>query len=242
MLDGFLAYLGAQVGRSLYVWGAQGETDITERWIRTRESSEANVQRVLRLWKTLKEQGVSPIAAYDCSGLIMHYLKDMTGFFKSDMTAAGLCRACAPVSRGALQRGDLLFRDNGTKVHHVGIYMGDGTAVEAEGRDVGVTRRALDAGGAEYWNRYGRLPLPGAPAAEAPKEAYFAVCSGGSVYLRRGPGAETQKLGTVHRGDKLLALPAEDGWCEVAAMQKNGIASGYMAERYVKRETMKNGE
>ena len=86
------------------------------------------------------------------------------------------------------------------------------------------------------------MPLPGAPEAEAPKEAYFAVCSGGSVYLRRGPGAETQKLGTVHRGDKLLALPAEDGWCEVAAMQKNGIASGYMAERYVKRETMKNGE
>ena len=88
MLDGFLAYLDAQVGRSLYVWGAQGETDITERWIRTRESSETNVQRVLRLWKTLKEQGVSPIAAYDCSGLIMHYLKDMTGFFKSDMTAS----------------------------------------------------------------------------------------------------------------------------------------------------------
>lgn len=242
MLEGFLAYLEAQVGRSLYVWGAQGETDITERWIRTRESSEANVQRVLRLWERLKEEGISPIAAYDCSGLIMHYLKDKAGFFKSDMTAAGLCRACAPVPRGALQRGDLLFRDNGTKVHHVGIYMGDGTAVEAEGRDVGVTRRALDAGGAGYWNRYGRLPLPGAPEAEAPKEAYFAVCGGGSVYLRCGPGAQTRKLGTVHRGDKLLALPAEGGWCEVAAMQESGIARGYMAERYVRREARMAGE
>ena len=162
MIDEFIEYLDAQVGRSLYVWGAQGQTEITEKWIRSRETSEANVQRVVAFWKELQAKGISPIAAYDCSGLIMHYLQDMTGFYKNDLSAAGLYRNCAPVRRSALEKGDLVFRDNGSKVHHVGVYLGDGTAIEAQGRDAGVTRRTLDAGGKGYWNRYGRLPLPDA--------------------------------------------------------------------------------
>ena len=121
MIDEFIEYLDAQVGRSLYVWGAQGQTEITEKWIRSRETSEANVQRVVAFWKELQAKGISPIAAYDCSGLIMHYLQDMTGFYKNDLSAAGLYRNCAPVRRSALEKGDLVFRDNGSKVHHVGV-------------------------------------------------------------------------------------------------------------------------
>ena len=188
MINEFIEYLDAQVGRSLYVWGAQGQTDITEAWIRSRETSEANVQRVLALWKKLQAEGISPIAAYDCSGLIMHYLQDITGFYKTDLSAAGLYGKCTPVTRNALKKGDLVFRHNGTKIHHVGVYAGDGTAIESQGRDVGVTRRALDASGTGYWNRYGRLPLPDAPEPEKPEPAktYFATVGGGSVYVRSG--------------------------------------------------------
>lgn len=238
MIDAFIEYLNAQAGRSLYVWGAQGQTDITEKWIRSRENSEANVQRVLSFWEKLKEKGISPIAAYDCSGLIMHYLQDVTGFYKSDLSAAGLYRKCTPIARGALQKGDLVFRDNGSKVHHVGVYLGGGTVIEAQGRDVGVTRRALDAGGVGYWNRYGRLPLPDAPEVEKAEaeQAYFATVRGGSVHVRRGRSSAHPSLGIARVGGRMLALPAEDGWCEVAAVFNGAITKGYMAERYVKRE------
>ncbi len=238
MIDEFIEYLDAQVGRSLYVWGAQGQTEITEKWIRSRETSEANVQRVVAFWKELQAKGISPIAAYDCSGLIMHYLQDMTGFYKNDLSAAGLYRNCASVRRSALEKGDLVFRDNGSKVHHVGVYLGDGTAIEAQGRDAGVTRRALDAGGKGYWNRYGRLPLPDAPPVEEPDTvgAYFATVGGGSVNVRSGRGTAHPVLGIAHAGERLLAMPAEAGWCEVAAALRGTLTKGYMAERYVRRE------
>ena len=58
MIDEFIEYLDAQVGRSLYVWGAQGQTEITEKWIRSRETSEANVQRVVAFWKELQAKGI----------------------------------------------------------------------------------------------------------------------------------------------------------------------------------------
>lgn len=238
MINEFIEYLDAQVGRSLYVWGAQGQTDITEAWIRSRETSEANVQRVLALWKKLQAEDISPIAAYDCSGLIMHYLQDITGFYKTDLSAAGLYSKCTPVTRNALKKGDLVFRHNGTKIHHVGVYAGDGTAIESQGRDVGVTRRALDASGTGYWNRYGRLPLPDAPEPEKPEPAktYFATVGGGSVYVRSGRSSTSSALGVAYAGDRMLALPAESGWCEIAVALDGKLAKGYMGESYVKRE------
>lgn len=233
MIDGFINYLEAQVGHGIYVWGAQGQTDITEKWIRARETSEANVQRVLKFWKALEAEGVSPIAAYDCSGLIMHYLQDEVGFFKNDLSSAGLYSQCTPIERSALKRGDLVFRHNGTKIHHVGVYMGDGTAVEAQGRDVGVVRRDLNAGGAGYWNRYGRLAL--SEDEEESTGAYFATVGGASVNVRQGASSLTQSLGVAHAGEPMLAMPAKNGWCPVAAALNDTIVSGYMAEQYVKR-------
>jgi cell wall-associated NlpC family hydrolase len=63
--------------------------------------------------------------SYDCSGLVMvafakigiklpHYTKTMVGYGKA-------------VSRGALQRGDIVFPSN----HHVAIYLGDGMMIHA---------------------------------------------------------------------------------------------------------------
>ncbi len=234
MKEDFIGYLLGHVGRAIYVWGGQGETDITEEWIRARETSAANAERAIAYWKKQQAAGISPIAAFDCSGLIVHYLKDVAGFLKSDMTAAGLYRQCTPVARNDLARGDLVFRHNGKKIHHVGVYLGDGTAVEAQGRDAGVTRRALDAGGTGYWNRCGRLPLPAGAGGEH-GHACFATVGGGSVYVRAGRGKAHKALGVAHKGDALLALPPEDGWCQVAAVLNGAIATGYMAERYVER-------
>ena len=157
MIDKFIDFLRSQVGRSLYVWGAQSETDITEAWIRKRESNnEKQVKRILMLWNKLKAQGISPIAAYDCSGLIVYFLIK-NKIVSSDMSSASLYAKSQKLEKSELKKGDFVFRHNGTKIHHVGVYIGDGKVIESIGRDYGVVERDIDASGKDYWNRYGRF-------------------------------------------------------------------------------------
>ncbi len=160
MIEKFLEFLYAQVDRSIYVWGAQGETDITEEWIRKRESNnEKQVKRVITFWNKLKAKGISPIAAYDCSGLIVYWLLK-NGIIKSDMSSRSLFAKSEEIKRSELKAGDFVFRHNGTKIHHVGVYVGSNKVIECMGRDVGVVERDINASGTSYWNRYGRfMPL-----------------------------------------------------------------------------------
>ena len=232
MMQGFIEYLKAQVGRSVYVWGGQGETDITEKWVRSRENREANIQRVMRFYEGLKAQGISPIRAYDCSGLILFYWKDKMRFFAADMAAAGLFRQCVPIEKAALCPGDLVFRHNGASIHHVGVYIGGGEVIEAEGRDRGVVRRHIDAGGEGYWNRFGRPPFFYAKKAD---DSCFARVNGDSVNLRAGPGTQYPVVAVTHRLDALLARPEREGWCETAAIANGKLQRGYMSAKYIKR-------
>ena len=154
-------YVRSQVGNA-YVWGGQGE-DLSamkdpEAWIRRRETSEKNALRAIVFFREAQSQGKDPVLAYDCSGLIVRFLMN-SGLVSSDMSSRGLYNACAPISRSDLTPGDLVFRHDGSKIFHVGVYMGEGLAGEAKGRDDGVVIRPMDASGRGYWNRYGSLPL-----------------------------------------------------------------------------------
>ena len=136
MKELFIKYLKGHVG-DIYVWGAQGETNITEKWIRRRETGEKNAERAIALWEKRKAEGRSPIAAFDCSGLIVKFLLD-NKLIKKDMSSRGLYSACEKLNdRSQLMPGDLLFRHNGKRIHHVGAYIGCGLVIEAMGRDDG---------------------------------------------------------------------------------------------------------
>lgn len=169
LLSDFLAYLYAQLG-SIYVWGAQGEAVYdgmfsggraftAKAWIEKRETTARNAARALALYNKRAAEGVSIIRAYDCSGLLMRFLISK-GVFSYDMSANGLYGKSEKLSRGQLKQGDLMFRHNGTKAFHVGVYAGDGRVIESMGRDRGVVLRDIDASGASYWNRFGRLERP----------------------------------------------------------------------------------
>lgn len=108
MTELFIKYLKGHVG-DIYVWGAQGETDITEKWIRRRETGEKNAERAIALWEKRKAEGRSPIAAFDCSGLIVKFLLD-NKLIKSDMSSRGLYSACEKLNdRSQLAPGGPAF-------------------------------------------------------------------------------------------------------------------------------------
>ena len=57
------------------------------------------------------------------------------------------------ITRYELKSGDLVFHHNGTKIHHVGVYIGDSMVIHAKGRDEGVVKEKFSM---DDWNRFGR--------------------------------------------------------------------------------------
>ena len=80
-LNEFISYLQEQVNNhSIYVWGAQGQTGITEDWIRKKETSKANGDRAVAYWKKQVNAGYGKtLRAFDCSGLGMYFLQNLSG-------------------------------------------------------------------------------------------------------------------------------------------------------------------
>lgn len=153
----FKEYLLQEVNNhSIYVWGAQGQKSptITSSWIRNMETSESNAARATYYWQKQVKAGYGDVLrAFDCSGLIMYFFENLKGMYK-DMTAHGIYNKSKAKEKSALIEGDFVFYHNGEKVTHVGVYMGDGTVIEAKGRDDGVCRTKLN----EWkWNRFGRF-------------------------------------------------------------------------------------
>ena len=159
-IDDFIAYLESHIGDA-YVWGAQGErvdnrADL-EKWVRCKETSRREADRALAY---IKKATKTPLYAFDCSGLIIHWLRDIKGLIDGDTSAAGLYRQCTQKGKLAawqMQPGDLVFRYSFAKgkMGHVGVYVGNGMVVEAQGRDAGVVMRHLSYGG---WTHQGRHP------------------------------------------------------------------------------------
>jgi cell wall-associated NlpC family hydrolase len=156
----FLAYLESHVGDA-YVWGAQGErvdnrADL-EKWVRRKETSRREADRALAY---IKKATKTPLYAFDCSGLITHWLRDIKGLIDGDTNAQGLYKQCE--QRGKLgawrmEPGGLVFRYSAAKAKmgHVGVYIGDGMVIEAKGRDYGVVNLHLSFGG---WTHQGKHP------------------------------------------------------------------------------------
>ena len=73
--------------------------------------------------------GASP-AGFDCSGLVM-YVYAKLGVYLPHNAAMQFGRT-RPVPRSALVPGDLVFFGwSAASIHHVGIYVGNGTMIDA---------------------------------------------------------------------------------------------------------------
>jgi cell wall-associated NlpC family hydrolase len=73
--------------------------------------------------------GASP-SGFDCSGLVMYVFAKLG--ISLPHNAAMQFAVCTPVARNALAAGDLVFFGSSpATIHHVGIYVGNGTMIDA---------------------------------------------------------------------------------------------------------------
>lgn len=232
-LKEFLDYLEEQVkNHSIYVWGGQGQTgkQITEAWIKKRETTEVNAEAAISFWHKQVEEGYGDVLrAFDCSGLGMYWLQNVKHIFKSDMNANALMGKCETVT--APKAGYWVFRISDGKATHIGYLVDEKTVIHAKGRNYGVVKEEFKA---KSWNRIGKPscfsfeedPEPW-PEPEPGEKKYVWVL-GRSVYVRTEGNKKARKLGIAHRGElhELLSQDAEEPfWYRIDFKGKKGWIS-----------------
>ncbi|WP_373202774.1 C40 family peptidase [Citrobacter amalonaticus] len=107
-----------------------------------------------QIGKPYRWGGTSPRTGFDCSGLVYYAYKDLVKF-RIPRTANEMyhLRDAAPIDRGELKNGDLVFfrtQGRGT-ADHVGVYVGNGKFIQSprSGQEIQITSLSED-----YWQRH----------------------------------------------------------------------------------------
>lgn len=126
----------------------------------------------------------------------------------------------------------------------------DWYVLECRGKDYGLVITKLKDRAWEWWglmDKYyeydvseGGVVAPATPSAPTTAEpvarntSYAAVCGGQGVNVRKGRSTGYASIGKADKGAPMIALPAVNGWCEIAVCLDGKIVTGYMHGDYVK--------
>lgn len=124
------------------------------------EVADAIVKEARRWIGTKYKYGGHTRKGTDCSGLVWTIYRDVAGI-ELPRNSVKQFEYCIPLSREQLSAGDLVFFNtagNGTRVGHVGIYIGDNAFIHASSsRGVRISTFD-DPYYAKIYNRGGRVP------------------------------------------------------------------------------------
>ncbi len=229
-LSEFNTYLNEQIGQP-YLWGGQG-TLLTPNNYKTviarHEKDASNRAKVERFCEDKFASGVTELRGYDCSGLGMYYLQNLTHTLPHDLSANGMMGLCDMTETP--KRGYWLFRVNSDgRATHIGYMVSDTDLIEARGRTYGVVRRRYVK---REWHRIGKASCL---EWDEPKPSTHECVKvrGGSVRVREGNGTMFPSIGTAHRGDLLPCYGQADAdpyWYEVDYKGQRGFIT--CNERY----------
>lgn len=221
-----------------YVYGGVGETwsaAMADAWIKDKNRPVPTGNDRTYYFKTRCAPWIGHRVA-DCSGGIVFamrtespkYPRYTSGDFHDQTSELG------PIATIPEIPGLFVWRSG-----HIGIYIGGGQVIEFRGTAYGCVQTTLAKRDFTHWGKipgveYGQASAPASPASTAPAGAYFATCSGEGVYIRLGRGTQYTAIGVLHKGDKMLALPAVSGWCAISAHKDGKWLTGYMSGQYVR--------
>jgi cell wall-associated NlpC family hydrolase len=139
----------------------------------TVEDSVVTVARA-QLGRRYRWGGERPETGFDCSGLMRHVLK--AAGIELPRTSAEQARIGQPVPRDpkSLIPGDILTFGRGSRISHVGVYIGGGRYIHADSRSGMVTEAPvanLVQRGSSWWKGVRRVMTPPPPPEEEQKTA-----------------------------------------------------------------------
>lgn len=210
-------------GRAGIKWTAEMQAEID----RSTDSKYDSARKYGRKW----------IGHYvaDCSGLVKYICRQfkVTVPHGSNSQWRDSLFEKGAISGNAVPVGALVFKlRNRDDFYHVGIYVGGGNVVEAQGTQTGVVSSRLAS-----WTHYGLVKGIGYSEKRdeviklKPGKAYVDVPNDGTVNIRKAPTTNSTKLGTLREGSECEVVSVEGDWAEVRYS-----ASGYIMSRYLKNK------
>lgn len=197
--------------------------------------------------ETAKAYGSRWIGHYvaDCSGLFSWAFKQLGGYMYhgSNTMWNKYCTAQGKLVNGArsdgkeLKPGTAVFvLKNGSDRSHVGLYIGNGTVIEASGTQTGViTTKITNSKWAEWGELKGVDYTPAASSTStsggggAPAESTgSAIVNDTKVALRSAPSTNATVLTRVDKGQRVQVLQ-DNTWTKVSYMGK----TGYMMTKFL---------
>lgn len=242
---GLVAYAKAQLGLP-YWYGTFGQ--IGSQKLLDSKSKQYKSTGYYTKWTDYPQQYGKRV--HDCVGLIKGYLWSDTPASSpkynasQDKSAQGMYAASivkGTISTFPMKAGQLVYKStsktDAKKIHHVGVYIGDGYVVEAMGHEEGVVKTKFANAGWTHWSQcpyISESSKPGLSYTPAYEGKY--TITGGIVNLRTDAGTSA-KIVTVLKKNAVVACKGNfvnlNGtiWLEV----DSGTYHGYMSMKYLKK-------
>lgn len=213
-----------------YIFGKAGI-----KW--TAEMQEAMNRTTEKKYEQARKYGKKWIGHYvaDCSGLVKYICKQFkvtvphgsNSMWRDSLFEKGAITGSIPV-------GALVFKlRNGDDFYHVGIYIGDGSVVEAQGTQTGVIKSSISS-----WTHYGLVRGIGYSTEQRdevarlkPGKAYVDVPNDGTVNIRKAASTSSTNLGTLREGEECEVVSVEGDWAKVRY-----TADGYIMTRFLRNK------
>ena len=212
-----------------YIWGTAGEL-----WTAAKQKAATREQTV--------KYGKQWIGHYvaDCSGLFSWAFKQLGGYIYhgSDTMYRKYCTAKGNLSNGKrtdnlpLVPGTAVFvwKEKDQKYGHVGLYIGDGKVIEAQGTQAGVVYSNVSD---KKWTNWGELKCVdyGESPEPVPVPTGYAEVTGKRVALRKAPTTQASIIMRINTGETVkLETPPPSEWDYVSYQGK----VGYMMKEFLK--------
>ena len=218
-----------------YIYGAYGQV-----WTQAAQNSATREQT-----KLYGQQWVGK-HVIDCSGLFYWAFKELGGYMYhgSNTMYKSYCTSKGKLSKGArtdgqeLKPGTAVFTGTENDHGHVGLYIGDGYVIEAQGTKAGVVKSKVTLSKWTFWGElkgviYSGSNIPASkPATEPAKEdanIKSAVVTGTRLALRSAPSTSASIITRVDTGERVQLLDDTE-WVKVKYQGK----TGYMMAKYLK--------
>ena len=223
-----------------YIYGAYGQI-----WTQASQNTATREQT-----KLYGQQWVGK-HVLDCSGLFYWAFKELGGYMYhgSNTMYKSYCTNKGKLSKGArtdgqnLKPGTAIFTGTSESEHgHVGLYIGGGYVIEAQGTKAGVIKSKITLSKWTYWGELKGViydvaidvQVPSAPAADptptptTDTNVKSALVTGTRLALRAAPSTSATVLTRVNTGERVQILDDPD-WVKVKYQGK----TGYMMAKYL---------
>lgn len=212
-----------------YIWGTAGEL-----WTAAKQKAlEKTTDENRAMGRKYGSRWIGHWVA-DCSGLFSWAFKQLGGYmyhgsdtmFRKYTTYNGELKKGQRTDGRELKPGTAVFTYNKTKKKygHVGLYIGNGLVIEAEGTLKGVVTSNVNG----KWTHWGELKGVDYGETPAPVPAGKAIVTGKNVAMRQGPSKSTPVMTRVATG-MIVDIAVVEGWTYV----HQGTKYGFMMNEFI---------